>query len=66
MAPKQLVIGIDLGGTKISTALVDDDGKTIARDYRQTLAAEGPDAVVARMLGAARRVAARADVGHRG
>ena len=56
MIDKPLVIGIDLGGTKISTALVDGDGKIIVQDYRQTMAAEGPDAVIARVLEAARRV----------
>ena len=62
MIRKRLVIGIDLGGTKIGTALVDGAGGIIARDYRETLAAEGPDAVITRMLDAARRVMAEADV----
>jgi glucokinase len=60
MVEKRLVIGIDLGGTKISTALVDSDGKIIAQDYRETLAAEGPDTVIERMLDAARDVIANA------
>ncbi len=59
---KRLVIGIDLGGTKISTALVSGAGGIIARDYRETLAAAGPDAVIGRMLDAARQVMAEADV----
>jgi glucokinase len=54
------VIGIDLGGTKISTALVDRSGKIIARDYQETRAAGGRDAVVRRMLDGARRVVAQA------
>ena len=33
MTHKTLFIGIDLGGTKISTALVDAAGKIIGRDY---------------------------------
>jgi glucokinase len=53
-----LVIGIDLGGTKIGTALVNSKGEIITRDHRKTLAAEGPDGVIARMLAAARRVLA--------
>jgi glucokinase len=59
---KRLVIGIDLGGTKISTALVDGAGGIIARDYRETMAAACPDAVIERMLDAARQVMAEANV----
>ncbi len=56
----QFIIGIDLGGTKISTALVDDNGAIRALDYREThaSAAEGPPPVIERMLDAARRVMA--------
>ncbi|MCP4539090.1 MAG: ROK family protein [Chloroflexi bacterium] len=59
---EQLVIGIDLGGTKISTALVNCSGGIVARDYRRTEAAEGQQAVVARMLDAARKVMAQSGV----
>ena len=62
MVSECLVIGIDLGGTKISTALVDGSGRIIAHDYRETLAAQGQDAVVARMLDAAGDVMAQAEV----
>ncbi len=58
---KQLVIGIDLGGTKISTALVNHSGEIITHDYRETCAAEGQQAIVKRMLDAAREVMARAE-----
>jgi glucokinase len=57
-----LVIGIDLGGTKISTALVDSDGKIIAQDYRETQAIAGPQVVVGRALDSAREVMAQAAV----
>ena len=60
MDSKHAVIGIDLGGTKISTALVGNDGEIIAHDYQQTRAAEGQSAVIERMLDAARRVMAQA------
>ena len=56
MTAQDLFIGIDLGGTKISTGLVTRDGKILARDYRQTRAAEGLDAVVGRMVQAAQQV----------
>jgi len=55
-AGKDLFIGIDLGGTKIITALVDTEGRIIFRDYRETEAARGPAAVMARMIDAASRV----------
>jgi glucokinase len=58
---RQLVIGIDLGGTKISTALVDSTGEVVASDYRETLATQGQDAVIERMLAAARQAMAKAD-----
>ncbi|MBU0705355.1 MAG: ROK family protein [Chloroflexi bacterium] len=62
MDSKHAVIGIDLGGTKISTALVGNDGEIIAHDYQHTRAAEGQSAVIERMLDAARRVMAQAGV----
>jgi len=62
MLSKQPVIGIDLGGTKISTALIDSVGRIMARDYRETQAAEGQEAVIERMLDSARRVIAQAEV----
>ncbi|MDY7075581.1 MAG: ROK family protein [Chloroflexota bacterium] len=62
MASEQLIIGIDLGGTKTSTALVNGSGKIIAYDYQETPVAEGQKAVIARMVDAARRVMAQAGV----
>ncbi len=50
---KSLYIGIDLGGTKISTALVSAHGQIITRDYRETEASKGRSSVVARMIDAA-------------
>ncbi len=57
-----LFVGIDLGGTKINTALVDAAGRIISQDYRETRAAEGPTAVVERMVDAAFRVIAGAGI----
>jgi glucokinase len=62
MTRQNLFIGIDLGGTKISTALVDATGKIIARDYRETRAVEGQKAVVERMVDAAHRVMGEAGI----
>ena len=62
MVSERLVIGIDLGGTKIGTALVDSAGTIIAHDYQETHATEGQKAVIERMLDGARRVMAQARV----
>lgn len=42
----QLSIGIDLGGTKILTGLVNERGQVIAEDYRKTRAKRGQDFVI--------------------
>ena len=60
---ERLVIGIDLGGTKISTALVDPIGTIIVYDYQETRATAGQEAVIKRILDAARRVMAQAQIG---
>ena len=46
------VIAVDIGGTKIMTALFSADGKMRAKDVRPTRADEGVDAVVERLFGA--------------
>jgi glucokinase len=60
--PRELVLAVDLGGTKISTALVSPQHRVVARDYRLTLAAEGPQAVVARLIGAVEHILAAHDI----
>jgi glucokinase len=60
MAHENFIIGIDLGGTNIRTAVVDHLGGIIAHDHRHTLANEGPRAVIDRMIEAAREVMAKA------
>lgn len=59
---KPLFLGIDLGGTKIITALVSDEGKILGRDYRETRASAGLTAVVTRMTDAATKVMEAGDV----
>ena len=49
--------GIDLGGTKILSLVVDDDLEIAGRDYRLTEAAQGLDAVVQRMVDSLRAAA---------
>ena len=46
------VLAIDLGGTKIYTALVSGTGQVIAREQHPTLADEGPGAVIERIVSA--------------
>ena len=41
-----LLLGIDLGGTKILTSVVNTDGKMLSRDHSITPAAKGHDAVI--------------------
>lgn len=44
------VIGVDLGGTQIRSVLASTSGEIIARDRRRTLADEGPEAVIQRVI----------------
>jgi glucokinase len=53
----QPVISIDIGGTKIMTALFNADGKMRAKDIRPTLADEGVDAVIERFCAAIKEMA---------
>jgi len=45
-AQKPLALGIDLGGTKILSAVVDSDGTMHARDHSVTPAEKGQDAII--------------------
>ena len=58
----KMIIGIDLGGTKINTVLADRRGNIKARDLRDTLASEGPDAVIERIAGAIKDVSSRTKI----
>ena len=57
-----LVLGVDLGGSKILAALVNSAGKLISRDQSVTPAAKGPDAVIKSILGSAGRVLEQAGI----
>jgi len=50
------VLAIDLGGTKILTAIISSEGQMMAREYGLTLADEGPEAVINRILSAIDRL----------
>lgn len=49
---KKYVVGVDLGGTKIYTALVDLEGNIIKEKAVETLAFEGENAVMGRIIDA--------------
>lgn len=44
------LLAIDLGGTKIATGIVSQQGEIVSQEYVPTLPEEGPDAVISRML----------------
>jgi glucokinase len=46
------VLAIDLGGTKIITAIISNSSQVIAKEYQLTLADEGPQSVIERMFSA--------------
>ena len=50
--PESPVLAVDLGGTKIITAIISDQGQIMAREYCLTLAEEGPQPVINRILSA--------------
>lgn len=54
-------IGVDLGGTKIATVLVDLEGRILARDTRPTLPEEGYEAVIGRIVASAEATLAAGD-----
>lgn len=51
------VIGIDLGGTKILSVCLNASLEVVGRDYRETGASDGPDAVIRRITESARAAA---------
>ncbi|GAI24793.1 unnamed protein product [marine sediment metagenome] len=46
------VLSIDLGGTKIIVAIISDKGQVMAKEYYPTLANEGSQPVISRILSA--------------
>lgn len=56
----EIVIGVDLGGTKIAFAAVDRDGSVLAEHLLATRAAEGANAVIERIAQGIEMVAERA------
>ena len=57
-----LILGIDLGGTKILTAVTNSQGKMLSRDHSITPAKKGHEAVIQSILESAHRALEQADV----
>lgn len=56
--PREVVLAVDIGGTKTAAALVDRDDVLLRTETAPTRAAEGPAAVVSTVAGLARRLLA--------
>jgi len=52
----KLIVGVDLGGTKIDAVLADDCGNIRKREFKETRASEGPNAVIKRIVDAIKAV----------
>jgi glucokinase len=59
----ELILGIDLGGTKILTAVIDRQGQLLGRDHSITPAALGPEAVLSAIEQSAERALAQSRKG---
>ncbi len=59
---ERLALGIDLGGTKILTAIISARGEILSRDYRATPVQEGPDGVVKAIVDSANVVLGQAGI----
>jgi len=57
-----LVLGVDLGGTKILTAVTNSQGKMLSHDHSITPAPKGHEAVIRSILESARHALNQADV----
>lgn len=58
----RFILGIDIGGTKLAVGLVTPAGELVAQDRVPTLASEGPDQVIVRLIDLCRRVVAQAGI----
>ena len=59
---KQLIVGVDVGGSKINAILADADGNIEAQSLKDTLADEGPDAVIGRIIEAISQLISGVDI----
>ena len=64
MRNQGLVIGVDLGGTKMHAAAVDESGTLLHDEREKTLPEEGADAVIGRIADLCRRITLALNVPH--
>jgi glucokinase len=50
------VVAVDLGGSKIAVAIISDDYRVLAREQHPTLAEEGVDSVINRVISSVRQI----------
>jgi len=62
MNTQALVLGIDLGGSKILTAMINSQGKILSHDHAMTPAPEGHEAVIQSILESVHRALQQANV----
>ncbi len=60
------VLAVDLGGTKILTAIISDNGEMLAREYLLTRADKGPESVTDRLLSAIEHILSQGNIGSSG
>ncbi|MFC2021760.1 ROK family protein [Chloroflexota bacterium] len=60
--PEPFVLGIDLGGSKILTAVTNSQGNIVSRDYRVTPANKEPEAVIQEILKSVGRASIQAGI----
>lgn len=53
---KRFILGIDIGGTKLAAGVVTAEGEQLSQDRVPTLASEGPDRVIDRLIDLCRHV----------
>lgn len=56
------LVSVDIGGTKILTAIISSNGQILAREHVPTLAEQGPNAVIERIFMSIRQVLTRWDM----
>lgn len=59
---EKMIVGVDLGGSKINAILADPSGNILRQGLKDTLAQEGPDEVIKRVIGCVKQVASGTDI----
>jgi len=59
---EKMIVGVDLGGSKINSILSDSSGNIKKQDLRDSRAHEGPDAVIKRIIESIKQVASGRDI----